>query len=153
MNLALFGLYCMCSVCLARSNKYQFYSLWFATTGARTHDLPHSIDNIMAKRKRTNHDLQNTTRKTKNCATRISLKKGKGWKQVLRKGKQFLFHCWHSLYYSCYKLSDVMNEERTGLWLHQKEHICGHLWHRYYLVVNQVMVVIDINETCFDQIS
>jgi hypothetical protein len=31
--------------------------------------------------------------------------------------------------------------------------ICGHLWHRYYVAVNQVMVVIDINETCFDQIS
>ena len=25
-----------------RSNKYQFYSLWFDPTGARTHDLPHS---------------------------------------------------------------------------------------------------------------
>jgi hypothetical protein len=72
----------------------------FATTGARTHDLPHSIDNTMAKRKRTNHDLQNTTRKTKNRATPISLKNGKGWIQVFRKGKQFLFH-------SRYKLSDM----------------------------------------------
>ena len=25
-----------------RSNKYQFYSLWFDPTGTRTHDLPHS---------------------------------------------------------------------------------------------------------------
>ena len=25
-----------------RNNKYQFYSLWFDPTGARTHDLPHS---------------------------------------------------------------------------------------------------------------
>ena len=25
-----------------RSNKYQFYSLWFDPTGARTHDLQHS---------------------------------------------------------------------------------------------------------------
>jgi hypothetical protein len=24
-----------------RSNKYQFYSLWFDPTEARTHDLPH----------------------------------------------------------------------------------------------------------------
>jgi hypothetical protein len=33
-----------------------------------------------------------------------------------------------------------MNEERTGLWLPQMEHIRGHLWHRYSLTVNQVMV-------------
>jgi hypothetical protein len=26
------------------------FIVWFATTGARTHDLPHSIDNTMAKR-------------------------------------------------------------------------------------------------------
>ena len=25
-----------------RSNKYQVHSLWFDSTGARTHDLPHS---------------------------------------------------------------------------------------------------------------
>ena len=35
----------------------------------------------------------------------------------------------------------VMNEERTGLELRQTEHICGHLWHRYSVTVNQVMVV------------
>jgi hypothetical protein len=64
------------------------FIVWFATTGARTHDLPHSIDNTRAKRKRTKHD----TEIAKNGATRISLKKGKGCKQVLRKGKQFLFH-------------------------------------------------------------
>ena len=32
-----------------------------------------------------------------------------------------------------------MNEERTELWLRQTEHICGHLWHRYTVMVNQVM--------------
>ena len=25
----------------------------------------------------------------------------------------------------------VMNMERTGLWLQQKEHTCGHLWNKY----------------------
>jgi len=33
-----------------------------------------------------------------------------------------------------------MNEERTGLWLRQTEYIRGHLWHRYSVTVNQVMV-------------
>ena len=30
------------AVYLAGSNEYQFHSLWFDPTGARTHDLPHS---------------------------------------------------------------------------------------------------------------
>jgi hypothetical protein len=34
----------------------------------------------------------------------------------------------------------VMNEERTWKCLRQVEHICGHLWHRYSIMVNQVMV-------------
>jgi hypothetical protein len=33
-----------------------------------------------------------------------------------------------------------MNEERTGKCLRQVEHIRGHLWHRYSITVNQVMV-------------
>jgi hypothetical protein len=33
-----------------------------------------------------------------------------------------------------------MNEERTGKCLRQVEHIHGHLWHRYSITVNQVMV-------------
>ena len=33
-----------------------------------------------------------------------------------------------------------MNEERTGKSLRQVEHIRGHLWHRYSITVNQVMV-------------
>ena len=33
-----------------------------------------------------------------------------------------------------------MNEERTGLWTQPTEHIPDHLWHRYYLTVNQVRV-------------
>jgi hypothetical protein len=133
-----------------------FYSLWFVTTGAWTHDLPYSIDNTMAKRKRTNHDLQNTTRKTKNCATRISLKKGRDEDRCSERVSSsystsavvalLLLLSLQTQWY-------VMNEERTGLWLHQKEHICGHLWHRYYVAANQVMVVIDINETCFDQMT
>ena len=39
---------CLCSFSLMlhvkwRSNKYQFYSLWFDPIGSRTHDLPQSI--------------------------------------------------------------------------------------------------------------
>ena len=37
----------------------------------------------------------------------------------------------------CYKEVQVMNKERA--WL-QTEHIRGHLWHRYSVMVNQVMV-------------
>jgi len=33
----------------------------------------------------------------------------------------------------------VKNKERTGLWLQQKEHIRGHLWHRCSVSLNQVM--------------
>ena len=34
-----------------------------------------------------------------------------------------------------------MNEERTGKYLRQMEHIRGNLWHIYSITVNQVMVV------------
>jgi len=30
-----------------------------------------------------------------------------------------------------------MNEERTGKYLQQVEHIRGHLWHTYFVTVNQ----------------
>jgi hypothetical protein len=33
-----------------------------------------------------------------------------------------------------------MNEERTGKWLRQVEHIRSHLWYIYSIAVNQVMV-------------
>ena len=33
-----------------------------------------------------------------------------------------------------------MNKERTGTCLRQVEHIRGHLWHRYSITVNQVVV-------------
>ena len=32
-----------------------------------------------------------------------------------------------------------MNEERTGKYLQQVEHIRGHLWHRYSITVDQVL--------------
>jgi hypothetical protein len=55
-------------------------------------------DNAMAKRKRTNNDLQITTQITKD-RTRQASRKYLGWTRVLHKGKQFLLHMWHS---SCY---------------------------------------------------
>jgi hypothetical protein len=57
-----------------RSNKYQFYSLWFDLIGALTHDLPHSsnhdVGNIFGLRNQnrdtqsefrilTNHEIRN----------------------------------------------------------------------------------------------
>ena len=42
-----------------------------------------------------------------------------------------------------------MNEERTGKCLPQDEHICGHLWHRYSITVNQFMVAtVNISKWC-----
>ena len=32
-------------------------------------------------------------------------------------------------------------EKKGGLWLRQKEHVCGHLWHRYSVTVNQVIMI------------
>jgi len=45
------------------------------------------------------------------------------WTEMLRKGKQFLFHMWCPSCYSCYEPGDKW----TGLWLKQTEHIGGHL--------------------------
>jgi hypothetical protein len=45
----------------------------------------------MAKKTKTNNDLQNTSQKIKDWATRLPLKTG-GWTQFLKKGKQFLLH-------------------------------------------------------------
>ena len=33
-----------------------------------------------------------------------------------------------------------MHKEWTGMCLRQVEYVRGHLWHRYYIAVNQVMV-------------
>ena len=62
--------------------------------------------NIMAKIKRTNNYLQNTTQKTKDPETRTSLKPGDELKCLLRKCKQFLLHMWHSSCYSGYSPGD-----------------------------------------------
>jgi hypothetical protein len=39
-----------------------------------------------------------------------------------------------------YYYTRVVNDERTGKCLRQVEDIRGHLWHRYFITVNQVMV-------------
>jgi hypothetical protein len=41
-----------------------------------------------------------------------------------------------------------MNEERTGLWLRQTEHIRGHLWHRYSVTVSNVIM---FSSSCGEQ--
>ena len=59
-------------------------------------------DNTMAKRTRTNNDLQNIIQKTKDRSTQTTLKT-RGAFRCSRRGKQFLLHKWKPLYYSCYK--------------------------------------------------
>ena len=112
----------------------------------------------MAKRKRTNNDLQNITHKTKDQATRIQLKT-----QVFRKDKQFLLHTWHPLLLLLKTRWKVMNEDRFGLWLRQKEHIRGRsltdfgnndfmifiiLWHVNY-IGEPGLAVINLMSTSF----
>ena len=38
-----------------------------------------------------------------------------------------------------------MNEEEAGLWVRQREHTRGHLWHRYYVVFYQGMRIDDLS--------
>jgi ABC-type phosphate transport system permease subunit len=45
----------------------------------------------------------------------------------------------HQSCYSCCK--QVMNEERTRLWLRQTEHMHGYLCHKYFVTVNQVLLI------------
>jgi hypothetical protein len=59
-------------------------------------------DNTMAKRTRTNNDLQNIIQKTKDRSKQTTLKT-RGAFRCSRRGKQFLLHKWQPLYYSCYK--------------------------------------------------
>jgi hypothetical protein len=42
-----------------------------------------------------------------------------------------------------------MNEARTGNGLRQVEHIRGHLWHRYSIAVNQVLVATGLSFCAF----
>ena len=55
-----------------------------------------------------------------------------GCSQMLRKSRQFLFHMWSP---SCYKPGSM-------LWMRKipyREHIRGHLCHRYSVTINHVM--------------
>jgi hypothetical protein len=47
---------------------------------------------------------------------------------------------WQWIFYKMEHMT-VMNKDMTGLLLQQMEHIRGHLWHRYSVTDNQVMVV------------
>ena len=71
----------------------------FADT--RSHDLKDK----QSKREKTNNGGHNTTQKTKDWATRTSLKKMR-WTRVIQKGKQFLLHKWHPSCCSCYLSGD-----------------------------------------------
>ena len=83
--------------------------------------------------KRTNDSLQYTTQKTKDWPTWTSLTTG--------------VNSWVSS--SCSTCGTrrvtlvtnlVISHEWEQMWLWQTEHFRGHLWHRYSVTVNQVMV-------------
>ena len=77
--------------------------------------------------KRTNNDLQNTTQKTKDRATRRLLKT-----HVFMRGKQFLLHMWRPLCYSFHKFGDKSWIRNGHDYDNDKqEHIKDHLWCRY----------------------
>jgi len=60
---------------------------------------------------RTNNDLQNTTQKTRDRATRTPLKTGANL--IIQKSKKFLLHQWHPSYYSNHykQLNPVISHE------------------------------------------
>ena len=72
--------------------------------------------------KRTNNNLQNTTQKTKDRATRSPLK-------TVRTREEYVDHSCSTSGTRRITLvtHPVMNEERTGKCLRQVEHIRGHL--------------------------
>jgi hypothetical protein len=82
--------------------------------------------------------LQNTTQKTKPWATRTSLKTIGG----LQFSGRVSSSC--SISYTCGPI--VPNPLKSHEWgndcivIMEDEHIRGHLWHRYSVAVNQVMV-------------
>jgi hypothetical protein len=81
-------------------------------------------------------DKQRSTKhtyKTKDRVTRTSLKTG----GELRCSGRVSSSCSTS---DTRHVNLVTNPERTGKCLWQVEHIRGHLWHRYSIAVNQVMV-------------
>jgi hypothetical protein len=81
--------------------------------------------------KRANNYLQNTTQKTKDRATRSLLKTGC---ELMCSGREavpdplvapVLLLLLHTRW-------QVTNEERSGLWIRQTEHIRGHLWQIFH---------------------
>jgi len=95
----------------------------------------------MAKRKKTNYDLQNIAQKAKDRATWTPLKPGVT--QVFQKGKQFLLHMWRPSCYSSYKPSDKS-------WMGKLQGSAYDKWNIYVVIcdtknhvtVNQAMVAI-----------
>jgi hypothetical protein len=92
----------------------------------------------MAKRNRTNNDIQNTTQKTKD--TRTPLKTGDELWCSGRVGSS----CSTSGTCLVAPVTNpvISNEERTRKCLRQVGYIRGHLRNRYSVTVNQVMVAI-----------
>jgi hypothetical protein len=66
----------------------------------------------MAKRKIQTDKQLSTKHYTQNW--RLSSKSG--WTQVLRKGRQFLFHMWYPSGYYCYKPGDKASETSSLTW-------------------------------------
>jgi hypothetical protein len=91
-------------------------------------------DYAMAEWERTNIDLYNTTQKTKDRATRTSVK------PIFRKVKQFLLHMWHPSCYSFFKPEDKSHTRKRPGYDYDKRHVSIVIWHRYSVTVNQVLV-------------
>ena len=91
------------------------------------------------KDKMTNKGQHNTTQKTKHRATRTNTK-SRWWTRLLRKGKQFLLHWWHPSCYCCYKSGDKSWTRKGPNYDYDNRRLCGHLWNRYSVPVNHVML-------------
>jgi hypothetical protein len=92
----------------------------------------------MKKDKRPKSDLQNTTQKKQDRTTRTSLN-NRGVNSGAPKGLAVPSpHVTPVLLLHLQTRWEVLNEEKTGIWL-EVEHIYGHLWHRYSVKVSKVM--------------
>ena len=99
-------LFLLNAACLAEKQQLPIYNLWFDTTGARTHDLPHSRRSrwplrprcgSLAKRESTKgqiivHKILREKLKISSTSTRNNQE----WTQIFRMSMQSLIYYYHS---------------------------------------------------------
>jgi len=93
---------------------------------------------VYKKDKETNNDLQDTNIKLQNEQNELPI--NLEWTNVLLKGKQYSLIWWHRSVILAKLDYKSGIKDMIGLCLLQTENILGHLWHRYPVAVNKVVV-------------